>query len=144
MMWHKPLISGKSWRRSCRVTSIASATRSRSLLSWELIFTQQTLSSGDRSYIVTLSWLDKYSLNPGISVPLETKVMNKKLPPGIIIINRFPFPYSSRNKHCEILVSCSDDKRNCRQAHGTACKLMKLHASYWTCMQATGPACKLM
>ena len=28
------------------------------------------------------------------------------------------------NKHCEILVSCSDEKRNCMQAEGTACKLM--------------------
>ncbi len=38
------------------------------------------------------------------------------------------------NKHCEILVSCSDKERNCIQAHGTACKLMKLHASSWICM----------
>ena len=28
------------------------------------------------------------------------------------------------NKHCEILVSCSDEERNCMQAQGTACKLM--------------------
>ena len=28
------------------------------------------------------------------------------------------------NKHCEILVSCSDDERNCMQGQGTACKLM--------------------
>ena len=30
----------------------------------------------------------------------------------------------SFNKHCEILVSCSDEERNCLQAQGTACKLM--------------------
>ena len=29
-----------------------------------------------------------------------------------------------KNKHCEILVSCSDDERNCMQADVTACKLM--------------------
>ena len=29
-----------------------------------------------------------------------------------------------KNKHCEILVSCSDEERNCLQAQGTACKLM--------------------
>ena len=28
------------------------------------------------------------------------------------------------NKHCEILVSCSDKEWNCMQAHGTAYKLM--------------------
>ena len=28
------------------------------------------------------------------------------------------------NKHCEILVSCSDKERNCIQAHETACNLM--------------------
>ena len=27
------------------------------------------------------------------------------------------------NKHCEILVSCSDKERNCMQAYLTACKL---------------------
>ena len=32
------------------------------------------------------------------------------------------------NKHCEILVSCSDKDGNCIQGHETACKLMKLHA----------------
>ena len=61
------------------------------------------------------------------------------------------------NKHCEILVSCSDKERNCIQAlgtacklmelhatHGTACKLMELHASSCNCMQAHGTACKLM
>ena len=70
----------------------------------------------------------------------------------------------SNNKHCEILVSCSDIERNCMQAHatsckvieliessgncmqaqGTACKLRELHASSGNCMQAHGPACKLM
>ena len=48
------------------------------------------------------------------------------------------------NKHCEILVSCSDRERNCMQAHETACKLMKLRASLWYCMQAYVTACKLM
>ena len=40
------------------------------------------------------------------------------------------------NKHCEILVSCSDKERNC--------KLMELHASSLTCMQAYVTPCKLM
>ena len=31
------------------------------------------------------------------------------------------------NKHCKILVSCSDKERNCIQAHETACKVMDLH-----------------
>ena len=35
----------------------------------------------------------------------------------------------SFNKHCEILVSCSDQERNCIQAHETACKLIELHVS---------------
>ena len=26
-----------------------------------------------------------------------------------------------KNKHCEILVSCSDEERNCMQAYVTAC-----------------------
>ena len=49
------------------------------------------------------------------------------------------------NKHCEILVSCSDKVRNCIQAHETACKLMELHVSSLNfnessgnCMQAQG------
>ena len=33
-------------------------------------------------------------------------------------------PDGKYNKHCEILVSCSDDERNCMQGQGTACKLM--------------------
>ena len=41
------------------------------------------------------------------------------------------------NKHCEILVSCSDEER-------TACKLRELHASLCNCMQAYVTACKLM
>ena len=32
--------------------------------------------------------------------------------------------HENRNKHCEILVSCSDKERNCIQAHETACKLI--------------------
>ena len=48
------------------------------------------------------------------------------------------------NKHCEILVSCSDKGRNCIQAHETTCKLMKLHASSGNCMQAYVTACKLL
>ena len=39
------------------------------------------------------------------------------------------------NKHCEILVSCSDKERNCMQALETACKLIEL--------QLQGTACKL-
>ena len=38
------------------------------------------------------------------------------------------------NKHCEILVSCSDKERNCMQACETACTLMKLDASSWNFM----------
>ena len=49
-----------------------------------------------------------------------------------------------QNKHCEILVRCSDKERNCIQAHVTACKLMKLHVSSWNCMQAHETSCKLM
>ena len=48
------------------------------------------------------------------------------------------------NKHCEILVSCSDKERNCIQAHGTARKLIKLHLRSWNFMLAQGTACKLM
>ena len=40
------------------------------------------------------------------------------------------------NKHCEILVSCSDKERNCIQTHEIACKLMELHASFWNLMYA--------
>ena len=43
----------------------------------------------------------------------------------------------SSNKHCEILVSCSDEER-------TVCKLRELHASLCNCMQAYVTACKLM
>ena len=35
------------------------------------------------------------------------------------------------NKHCEILVSCSDKEKNCIQTHGIVCKLIVLHASSW-------------
>ena len=48
------------------------------------------------------------------------------------------------NKHCEILVSCSDKERNCLQAHETACKVIELHESSGNCMQAQGTACNLM
>ena len=50
------------------------------------------------------------------------------------------------NKHCEILVSCSDEERNCLQAQGTACMLMQLHARLCNCMKAfvTACACKLI
>ena len=41
------------------------------------------------------------------------------------------------NKHCEILVSCSDEER-------TACKLRELHANLCNCMQAYVTACRLM
>ena len=49
----------------------------------------------------------------------------------------------SLNKHCEILVSCSDKERNGIQAHETACKPMELHASPWNFMQSQETACKL-
>ena len=52
--------------------------------------------------------------------------------------------YGGDNKHFEFLVSCSDEERNCIQAHETACKLMELHVSSWNCMQAEETACKLM
>ena len=51
------------------------------------------------------------------------------------------------NKHCEVLVSCSEkywSLRNCMQTHGTACKHMKLHTSMWNCMQEYETACKHM
>merc|ERR1712110_770777 len=48
------------------------------------------------------------------------------------------------NKHCEILVSCSDKESDCMQAHGTSCKLRELHASLCNCVQAYVTACKLM
>ena len=48
-----------------------------------------------------------------------------------------------RNKHCEILVSCSDKERNCIQAHETACKLMELHVSSLNFMKVQGTECKL-
>ena len=48
------------------------------------------------------------------------------------------------NKHCEILVSCSDKEGNCMQAHDPAFKLMQLHASICNCMQAYLTACKLI
>ena len=51
---------------------------------------------------------------------------------------------SKLNKHCEILVSCSDEERNCMQACVTACKLRELHASSCNCMQTYVTACKLM
>ena len=47
------------------------------------------------------------------------------------------FHYTVRsNKHCEILVSCSDKERNWIQAHETACKLLELHESSGNCMLA--------
>ena len=49
-----------------------------------------------------------------------------------------------KNKHCEILVSCSDEERNCMQAQVTACKLRELHVSLYNCMQAYVTACKLI
>ena len=39
--------------------------------------------------------------------------------------------YGGDNKHFEFLVSCSDEERNCIQAHENSRKLMKLHASSW-------------
>ena len=49
-----------------------------------------------------------------------------------------------KNKHCEILVSCSDKESNCMQAHWTSCKLIELHESLGNCMHDQGTACKLM
>ena len=50
------------------------------------------------------------------------------------------------NKHCEILVSCSDKGRNYMQAelNVTECKVIELHASSWNCMQAHVNEYKLM
>ena len=48
------------------------------------------------------------------------------------------------NKYCEILVSCSDEERNCIQAHENVCKLMELHVSSLNFMKAHETACKLM
>ena len=45
-----------------------------------------------------------------------------------------PSAHVGDNKHFEILVSFSDKKRNCKQAHETACKLMKLNVSSWKFM----------
>ena len=42
------------------------------------------------------------------------------------------------NKHCEILVRCSDKERNCIQANKTKCKLMELNVSSGNCIQASG------
>ena len=56
-----------------------------------------------------------------------------KLAPVWNLIGLFTKGYNSQmsklkliqiNKHCEILVSCSDKERNCIQAHENACKLM--------------------
>ena len=49
-----------------------------------------------------------------------------------------------QNKHCKILVSCSDKERNCIQAHGASCKLIELYEVQETAMQAQGTACKVM
>ena len=38
------------------------------------------------------------------------------------------------NKHCDILVSCSDKESNCMQAFVTAWELMKLHIYLWNFM----------
>ena len=52
--------------------------------------------------------------------------------------------YSRQNKHCEILVSCSDKERNCMQAHVTACKLMELHVSSLIFIKAYVTVCRLL
>ena len=44
------------------------------------------------------------------------------------------------NKHCKILVSCSDKERNRIQAHGTSCKPLELNVSFCNCMHANGTA----
>ena len=54
------------------------------------------------------------------------------------------FEVKNYNKHCEILVSCSDKERNCIQAHWTSSMLRELHASLCNLMQAYLSACKLM
>ena len=51
---------------------------------------------------------------------------------------------SKLNKHCEILVSCSDKELNCIQAHETVCKLLKLPVSLGNCMEAYVTQWKLM
>ena len=47
-------------------------------------------------------------------------------------------PLYSPNKHCEILVSCSDNERNYMQAYEIACKLMELHVSSLNFMKVQG------
>ena len=42
--------------------------------------------------------------------------------------------WGHNNKHCEILVSCSDKERNCIQALEIACKLIELPGSSGNCM----------
>ena len=63
----------------------------------------------------------------------ENTFTNYKLKPWPLIIN----------KHCEILVSCSDEERNCILAHETACKLVELHVSSLNLTKIQGTACKL-
>ena len=42
---------------------------------------------------------------------------------GKVGVSTLNCPKFRKNKHFEILVSCSDEERNCMQAQGTACKL---------------------
>ena len=84
----------------------------------------------------------------------ESSMVNYSLDKRLTITIKF-----ISNKHCEILVSCSDEERNCIQAHktklnvssfnfmkvqGTACKLREPHVSSCNSMQAYVTACKLM
>ena len=46
-----------------------------------------------------------------------------------VILDFYTNRFSSRNKHCEILVSCSDKERNSIQALEIACKLIELPES---------------
>ena len=48
-----------------------------------------------------------------------------------------------KNKHCEILVSCSNKERNCMQAHETACRLIELHVISLNFIKVQETACKL-
>ena len=69
----------------------------------------------------------------------ESSMVNYSLDKRLTITIKF-----ISNKHCEILVSCSDEERNCIQAHKTSCKVMELHGRSRNCMQARETSCKLM
>ena len=70
-----------------------------------------------------------------------------------VVLSEMIRQINETNKHCEVLVSCSDKEiyncmerssLDCIQAFVIACKLMKLHASLCNCMRAHWYACKLI